>query len=76
LTTAKRTVFQEVQAGSSYLSQNDLRLHFGLGAGEKIESVEVRWSDGKTDKVTGVQANQIVTIKQGKGIVSTASFRE
>jgi enediyne biosynthesis protein E4 len=76
LTTDKRTVFQEVQAGASYISQNDLRLHFGLGGGEKIESVEIRWSDGKTEKIPGVQANQIVTIRQGKGVSSTAGFRE
>ncbi|HEY0461783.1 MAG TPA: CRTAC1 family protein [Pyrinomonadaceae bacterium] len=76
LTTDKRSLFQEVQAGSSYLSQNDLRLHFGLGTGEKIESVEVRWSDGKVEKVTGVQANRITNVKQGKGIISAANFRE
>jgi hypothetical protein len=76
LVTDKRTVFQEVQAGSSYISQNDFRLHFGLGSGEKIESVEIRWSDGKTEKVTAVQPNQMVTIRQGKGIAATAAFRE
>ena len=76
LTTDKRTVFGEVQAGASYISQNDFRLHFGLGAGEKIESVEIRWSDGKTEKVTGVAPNQIVTIRQGKGVAASASFRE
>jgi hypothetical protein len=76
LTTDKRTVFAEVQAGASYISQNDFRLHFGLGAGEKIESVEIRWSDGKTEKVTGAAPNQIVTIRQGKGVVSTANFRD
>jgi len=76
LITDKRTLIQELQAGSSYLSQNDQRLHFGLGSDEKIESVEVRWSDGKQEKINGVQANQIVTVKQGGGIVSTASFRQ
>ena len=76
LMTAKRTVYGEVQAGASYISQNDFRLHFALGAGEKIEAVEIRWSDGKTEKVTGIAPNQIVTIRQGKGVVSTANFRE
>jgi enediyne biosynthesis protein E4 len=76
LLTDKRTVFQEIQAGSSYISQNDFRLHFGLGGGEKIEAVEIRWSDGKTEKVTGVQPNQIVTIRQNKGVSSTINFRE
>jgi len=78
LITDKRNVFQEIQAGSSYLSQNDFRLHFGLGNGEKIESVEVRWSDGKIEKVApaGIQPNQIVTIRQGKGVSSSVNFRE
>ncbi len=76
VTTDKRKVFQEVQAGASYLSQNDFRLHFGLLAGEKMLSVEVRWSDGTIDKDSGVAPNQIVTIRQGKGVVAGASFRE
>ncbi len=76
LTTDKRTVFHEVQAGGSYISQNDLRLHFGLGSGEKIEAVEIRWSDGKTEKVAGIQPNQMITIRQGKGVAATANFRE
>ncbi|HEY8562396.1 MAG TPA: CRTAC1 family protein [Pyrinomonadaceae bacterium] len=75
LRTDKRVMFQEIEAGASYLSQNDLRLHFGLGA-EKIESVEIRWSDGKIEKIAGVQPNRIVTIEQGKGVVSTNGFRE
>ena len=41
----------EVEAGGSYLSQNDLRLHFGLGSDETIESLEIRWSDGETEKI-------------------------
>jgi enediyne biosynthesis protein E4 len=75
LKTDKRTLLQEIQAGASYISQNDLRLHFGLGTGEKIESVEVRWSDGKTEKIAGAQPNQLITIRQGGGIVSTQNFR-
>jgi hypothetical protein len=74
LKTDKRTLVQEVQAGSSYLSQNDLRLHFGLGAGEKITGVEVRWSGGKTEKIEGVLPGNIVTIKEGKGVVDTKPY--
>ncbi len=75
LKTDKRKLIQEVQAGASYLSQNDFRLHFGLGNGEKIESVEVRWSDGKTEKISGVQSNQIIIISQGKGVLGSTKFR-
>jgi hypothetical protein len=75
LHTSKRTQLQEVQAGASYLSQNDLRLHFGLGQGEKVERVEVRWTGGETETVTGVTPNQIVTITQGKGITASVGYR-
>ena len=75
LKTDKRSMIREVQAGASYLSQNDFRLPFGLGSGEKIESVEVRWSDGKIEKIAGVQANKINTITQGKGLSVSTNFR-
>lgn len=75
LKTNKRSLIQEVQAGSSYLSQNDFRLHFGLNIGEKIESVVVSWSDGKAEVVSGVQPDRIVTIIQGKGLATATSFR-
>ena len=75
LKTDRRSMIQEVQAGGSYLSQNDLRLHFGLGNGEKIESVTVRWSDGITQQIMGVQPNLIITIGQGKGILTTSNYR-
>lgn len=68
-------MIQEVQAGGSYLSQNDLRLHFGLGNNEKIESAEVRWSDGTTEQINGLQPGLIVTVSQGKGILTTTGFR-
>ena len=66
--------FDEVRAGGSYLSQNDLRLHFGLGAAEKMESVEVRWPTGKTESFTNVAADKIYTITEGQGIKETAEL--
>jgi len=75
LKTTTRVMIQEVEAGGSYLSQNDLRLHFGLGKDEKPLSAEVRWSDGKAETVSGFQANQIVTIVQGKGVTNVQAFR-
>ncbi|MEO8073383.1 MAG: CRTAC1 family protein [Acidobacteriota bacterium] len=74
LKTDKRTMMQEVEAGASYLSQNDFRLHFGFGNGEKIESAEIRWSDGKTEKITGILPNRIITIQQSKGVTDTKNF--
>jgi hypothetical protein len=75
LKTSKRTMIQEVTAGGSYLSQNDLRLHFGLGKDEKPLSAEVRWSDGKVETVSDVQLNQILTVTRGKGVTKSQPFR-
>lgn len=75
LRTSKRAQLQEVQAGASYLSQNDLRLYFGLGQGEKIERVEVRWSSGEAETVAGVTPNRIVTVTQGKGVTASVAYR-
>lgn len=75
LQTDKRTMMREVQAGASYLSQNDFRLHFGLGADEKIENVEVRWSDGTTESVSNIVPNRIYIVMQNKGVTKTSNFQ-
>ena len=74
LRTNKRRMTREVQAGASYLSQNDFRLHFGLGADEKIENVEIRWSDGTTESVSNIVPNRIFTVTQNKGVTKTSGF--
>jgi hypothetical protein len=53
-----------VQSGSSYISQEDLRLHFGLGSAATVDSVEVKWPDGTTTSRENVKANQILEIKK------------
>ena len=53
-----------VQSGTSYLSQNDMRQHFGLGAASLADSIEVAWPDGTTSRREGVKANQVVEIKK------------
>ena len=73
--TDTRTMMQEVQAGGSYLSQNDLRLHFGFGAGEKIESVEIRWADGTTTKFAGLEPGRMITISKERGIIESQEYR-
>jgi hypothetical protein len=62
------TQFDEVRGGGSYLSQNDLRLHFGLGPANKIDLVEVRWPSGKTERFKDVAADKIYAITEGQGI--------
>jgi hypothetical protein len=75
LTTGERRQVREVQSGSSYLAQNDLRAHFGLGRAERAQRLEIRWPDGSTEVVENLSANQRVTVRQGKGIVSRAPLR-
>ncbi|MGB9460631.1 MAG: ASPIC/UnbV domain-containing protein, partial [Candidatus Acidiferrum sp.] len=58
----------EVRGGGSYLSQNDLRLHFGLGKAAKIESMEIRWPSGKVETLANVAADKIYTIVEASGI--------
>ena len=74
VTAGGRTQVRDVRAGSSYLSQNDLRLHFGLGEAASVDRVEVTWPSGRSEVVTGVSANQIVTIQEGRGIASRVPF--
>jgi hypothetical protein len=64
----------EVHSGGSYLSQNDLRLHFGLEKRTKIDSIEVRWPSGVVDKVANLNANKILTIKEGQGVIDQKPF--
>jgi hypothetical protein len=63
----------EVHSGTSVMSQNDLRLHFGVGSVETIDAIEVKWpTTQKVERFTQVKANQILTIREGAGIVATA----
>jgi hypothetical protein len=63
----------EVRSGGSYISQSDFRLHFGLGKATSA-NLSIRWIDGKTENFAGVAADQIVTIQEGKGIVSKRPY--
>jgi hypothetical protein len=64
---------QAVLAQSSFLSVNDRRLHFGLGA-EARASLEIRWPNGKEEKLTDVAAGQLVVIQEGSGIIRKEKF--
>jgi hypothetical protein len=59
----------EVRSGGSYLSQNDLRIHFGLAKHEKVDKLEVFWPSGKVDTLTNVGADHFYILKEGEGIV-------
>jgi len=59
----------EVRSGGSYISQNDLRLHFGLEKHTSVDLIQVRWPSGAVDTLTNVSVNKIVAVKEGKGLV-------
>jgi hypothetical protein len=67
--TAESMQTQELQSQSSFLSANDPRLHFGLGK-QTSATVRVRWTDGSWESLGHVNADQFLTAKEGKGIVS------
>ncbi|MGB7282100.1 MAG: CRTAC1 family protein [Candidatus Acidiferrum sp.] len=64
----------EVRSGGSYISQNDLRVHFGIGKAEKVELLEIRWPSGAVDTLKDVKPNQMIVVKEGEGIVRSVKF--
>ena len=61
-------------SGPSYYSQNDLRLHFGLGRAEKVDAVEVVWPSGLKEAFKELPANHLFVIQATKGIISSRRF--
>jgi len=75
--TGKHAQIGEVHSGDSVMSQSDLRLHFGLGREEAIDLIEVKWPTTQAvERFTGIKANQILTIREGTGVVSTFKPRK
>jgi len=68
VTTGGHRQIAEVMSGSSYYSQNDLRLHFGLGAAAAADSVELRWPSGAVETHRDLPAGHLFVIEEGKGI--------
>jgi hypothetical protein len=65
----------EVRSGGSYLSQNDLRIHFGLGSHERLDRVDILWPSGKTETLTNLAADHFYAVKEGEGIVPRERVR-
>ena len=65
----------EVLSGGSYLSQNDLRIHFGLGRRELVDKVEIFWPTGKIETLTNLAADHFYDVKEGEGLVSVEKNR-
>ncbi|HLA12689.1 MAG TPA: CRTAC1 family protein [Pyrinomonadaceae bacterium] len=75
IVTADMVQIEEVRSGGSYLSQNDLRIHFGTGKYATIDSIEIRWPSGKTETITGLKANKFYSILEGEGVVPPERLR-
>jgi hypothetical protein len=68
-----RIMVDEVRSGSSYDSNNDMRVHFGLGGSEHVEWVEIRWPSGLTERFSSVRVDAVQTLKEGAGTVVNGS---
>jgi len=68
--TNQQKLWGVVKTGSSYASQSELPLTFGLGKSEKVASIEVVWPSGRVDTLQDVSANQSITIQEGVGMTA------
>ncbi|HXX24774.1 MAG TPA: ASPIC/UnbV domain-containing protein [Terriglobia bacterium] len=65
------TQYDRVRTGGSWLSGNDMRLHFGLGNRRGAELVEINWPSGRVDQLTNVSADQILVVREGEGQIAS-----
>lgn len=75
IVTGDMVQVEEVRSGGSYLSQNDLRIHFGTGKQTKIDVVEIRWPSGKTETIKGLATDKFYSIREGEGVVPTERLK-
>jgi hypothetical protein len=71
---ASRRLIDEVRSGGSFCSQNDLRIHVGLGGATRADKIEVAWPSGANETIAGVDADQLVVIREGGGVVARKPF--
>ena len=72
----KQILVDEVRSGSSYISNNDMRVHFGLGAATKIDSVVVRWPNGRLETFADLPVDAIHILKEGSGTAAEADQKK
>ncbi|MYK18634.1 CRTAC1 family protein, partial [Candidatus Poribacteria bacterium] len=63
------SLFREVRSGASYLSQSDLRIHFGLGENLTVDTLEIHWQSEQRDQFSNLKSNQIFRVKEGHGLI-------
>jgi len=71
-----RTLIDEVRSGSSFDSNNDMRVHFGLGTAARIDWVEVRWPTGLLEKFDNIKVDGVRTIQEGSGSTATSESKK
>jgi hypothetical protein len=69
LTTEGFVEYRQAEGGMSYMSAHDPRIAFGLGRRKSVDSLEITWPSGVVDKLVNVPINQIITVKEGVGII-------
>lgn len=69
VSAAGRRLIDEVRSGGSFCSQNDLRVHVGLGTRTRAERIDVAWPSGLAEAISGIDADQLVVIREGEGVV-------
>ena len=74
VTSSGRSQIDEVMSGSSYYSQNDFRLHFGLGRATKADSVDITWPSGLKESFQNLSANCLLVLQEAKGILTPGNF--
>jgi enediyne biosynthesis protein E4 len=75
VTAGATTWMRESKSGSSYLGQNDTRVHVGVGQATEIDRIEVRWPSGATDTLSRVPVNSVITITEGQGLTKRTAFQ-
>jgi hypothetical protein len=76
LLSGGNTQTQMLRSGSSYLSSSELLLTFGLGQGDKADTIEIRWPSGQIDHLSNVGAGQTITVTEGKGQTSSRPYAQ
>jgi enediyne biosynthesis protein E4 len=69
------TQTDEIHSGGSYLSQNDTRVHFGLGKATKVDSLEIHWPSGRVEMLKDLEADKFYSLLEGQGIVPSEKIR-
>jgi hypothetical protein len=75
LTSGGISQIREVSGGGSYLSQSDLRAHFGLGRQTRIDGIEISWPSGLRQSLKGIEADRFYVVEEGKDVLRLQSAR-